>query len=173
MYTYRMYNRYSTKKSEVLNEQGEVIAYIERTYSNPLMRLLDIVTEGAMFTDYRITDANDKLVVEANQVRTFIKRRQYYITYHSGEGTSKIHLVDKKLLDLGEKTDFEYQGKTYQLNKPLMDWGIIILDGKPLAEWKETLTIPAKANFKLVDPACNEHELLLLGIFHTYLHSPK
>ncbi|CAH1200636.1 hypothetical protein PAECIP111893_01516 [Paenibacillus plantiphilus] len=63
MYTYRMYNRYSTKKSEVHNDQGEVVAYIERTYSNPFMRLLDIMTEGSMFADYRITDANDKLVV--------------------------------------------------------------------------------------------------------------
>ncbi|MBW7475501.1 hypothetical protein K0T92_12140 [Paenibacillus oenotherae] len=155
------------------NVQGKVVAYIERTYSNPLMRLLDIMTDGAMFADYRITDANHKLVVEANQVRTFIKRRQYYITYHSSEGTSKIHLVDKKIMDLGEKTDFEYQGKTYLLNKPLMDWGKIIMDGKPLAEWKETLSIPAKANFKLLDPAFTEHELLLLGIFHAYLHAPK
>ncbi|MFD1957109.1 hypothetical protein ACFSL6_23810 [Paenibacillus thailandensis] len=173
MFTYRIYNRYSTKESEISNEKGEVVAYIQRTYPNPLIRWLDILTEGALFTDYRLTDKGGNLIVEAKQIRTFIKRRQYDVAYRSCEGTFRIHLIDKKIFDLGEKTSFEFQDRTYELVKPLTDWGQIKLGGNVLAEWKETLTIPAKARFKLVDPAFKEHELLFLGIFHTYLHSPK
>ncbi|MOA43621.1 hypothetical protein D3C78_1657900 [compost metagenome] len=118
-------------------------------------------------------DSAGNVKLKVKQVRALLKRRQYFIHYEGAGGTSIIHLVDKKRLDLGEKTSFEFDGKSYQLHKPLMDWGEIKLEGRVVAKWKETLTIPPKASFRLEDPSHEQQLLLLLGIFHAYLHSPK
>ncbi|WP_046234833.1 hypothetical protein [Paenibacillus algorifonticola] len=172
MYTYRLYNRYSTKEAEIRGEDGRVVGRIKRTYPNLIMRIIDIFMEG-LFTDYKVFNAEGNLKFEAIQVRNLFKKRQYVINYFTDSGTLQIHLIDKKRFDIGEKTSFEFEGKTYYLNKPLIGWGDISLDGVVVAEWKETLTIPLKADFRLVDPLHEEHILILLGIFHTYLHSPK
>ncbi|CAM4429145.1 tubby C-terminal domain-like protein [Paenibacillus tarimensis] len=172
IYTYRFHNRYSTKRSEIRDEHDQVTGYVQRTYANPLMKVLDFLLEGIVFADYRVTDRAGNLRVEAKQVRTFFKRRQYILHYEQEDGTrTSIPIIDKKRFGLEEKTGFELEGRSYELHKPVIDWGTITLQGTTIAEWKSSLTLPPKAQFRLADPSHEAHVLLLLGIFHTYLHS--
>nr|WP_139074804.1 hypothetical protein [Paenibacillus elgii] len=129
--------------------------------------------DGNLFTDYLFTDTRGNLIVKARQVRNFLARRQYIIDYYEDQKHHKIHLIDKKFFDLGEKTVFDFNGQTYILNKPLLDWGEITLDNHVIARWKGVYSLPFKANFDLIETSYEKHSLLLLAIFHTFLHSPK
>ncbi|MBD0382037.1 tubby C-terminal domain-like protein [Paenibacillus sedimenti] len=173
MYEYKWHNRYSTKPSNIFDENGKMIGCIQRNYSNTLVRIMDIILEGNLFTDYTITDAENKLIVKTHHVRSFVKRRQYLIDYYEGNEHYQIQLIDKKLFDLGEKTSFEYKGNTYQLRKSLFEWAQIALNDQVIAEWKESLKLPIKVHFKLLDKNYENQVLLLIGIFHTYLHAAK
>lgn len=171
MYEYRFYNTLSTKPSTIYDEDSTVIGTISKKYTNPAQKLLDMLLKGRFFVKYEIKDST-RIVFKSKREPNPFKKRQYYINYYKDVGDRYIHLIDKKSFDIGERTAFEYNGETYELEKSAMDWARIKKDGNVIAEWKSSLKIPFVAYFKMVDKNFNEDKLLLLGLFHTYLHAP-
>nr|WP_295973112.1 hypothetical protein [uncultured Bacillus sp.] len=127
MYQYEWHTAYSTKSSNILDEEGKVIGTIRKKYSKPFKRILDLPFSGKLFVEYSINDKDGNLKFESSQVLALFKRRQYNINYYEDNQRYQFLLMDKKMLDLGDTT-FEFDGVTYQLKKPVFQWAKILLN---------------------------------------------
>lgn len=122
MYEYRFYNTLSTKPSTIYDEDSTVIGTISKKYTNPAQKLLDMLLKGRFFVKYEIKDST-RIVFKSKREPNPFKKRQYYINYYKDVGDRYIHLIDKKSFDIGERTAFEYNGETYELEKSAMELG--------------------------------------------------
>ncbi len=172
MYEYRFLNTFSTKPSAIYNQSQDKIGSIRRYYSNPLVKGIDILAlRGRVIIQYKIEDQKNNLVFESKKDPHPLKKTTFHIKYYKGDSEYYVLLKDKKALDIAEITTFAFNGETYTLEKPLMDWGKIKKDNNVIAEWKSSIKLPLKAYFNLVDSDFKEDKLFFLGIFHTYLHA--
>ncbi|WP_273851924.1 tubby C-terminal domain-like protein [Guptibacillus spartinae] len=172
MYEYRFFTTLSTKASEIYSEDGKVIGEIEKYYKNVWEMLADLLLNGRFSGNYKVVDQNNHERFHAIRSLNIFKRRHYFIEYETNKATKEfIHLVDKKSFDVGEVTTFTYSGETFTLKKPFMEKAKIYKNGSAIAEWNSSLKVPFKAYFKLLDEQYENDKLLLLGLFHTYLHA--
>lgn len=171
MYEYRFYITTSTKPANIYDDDKNLIGILTKVYSNLFKRILDLYPFGGRaFAEYKLSNEKEQLVFKSKRGNPF-KRRQYYVYYYKNEEERYIQLIDKKSFDIGERTTFEYNGETYQLEKEMMEWARIKKNGSTVAEWNPSLKPPFKAYFKLLDEEYEDDILLLIGIFHTYLHA--
>lgn len=97
------------------------------------------------------------------------KKRQYKIDYYGNNKHDELLLIDKKLFDIVEVTDFEFEGKTYHLKKAPLQWAKLTVNNQLIAEWHIPIKPPFKCSLKLHDLNYESKVLFLIGIFHTYL----
>lgn len=171
MYEYRFYNTISTKPSSIYDENGKEIGTITKKYSNPIQKILDILLKGRYFVNYELENAGSNVVFRSKKELNPFKKRQYYIKYYKNNEEYSIHIVDKRSFSAAQITNFEYNKEIYELEKSINDWAVIKKSGAIVGEWNSTIKPPFKANFKLVDKDYEDELLLLIGIFHTYLHA--
>ncbi|MGX1195918.1 tubby C-terminal domain-like protein [Metabacillus sp. SLBN-84] len=171
LFEYNWRTNYSTKASEIFNENNENIGSIRKKYSNGLVRMLDVFFEGKYFVEYEVLDSKNKLIFNAKANLNPMKRRQYKISYFENGEEYTIHLVDKRMLDIVEKTDFDFDGQNYHIKKVPLEWAKLTVDNQLIAEWHIPLKPPFKGKFKLHDTEYKDRVLLLIGICHTYFNA--
>ncbi|WP_441351506.1 tubby C-terminal domain-like protein [Tuberibacillus sp. Marseille-P3662] len=168
MYEYRFYNTVSTEPASIYDGNEDIIGTLTKVYSSPIKKALDF--GGQWFVEYKITDGKDELVFQSKKDLRIHKKRQYHIFYYKNDDEYYVNLVDHKSLDLGERTTFNYNGDTYELEATQFNWARIKKDDSVIAAWKSSLNPPYMAYFKLMDEAYEHEVLFLMGVFHTYLH---
>ena len=172
VYQYKWRTPYSTAPSEIYNDKSELIGTITKTYNNIFMKIVDITLfNGKYFIEYVIQDPEGMVIVSSIENTNPFKKRQYTITYYDENKKTVIHLIDKRKIDIVEKTTFKYAGNLYQLEQKPFDWGRIKLDNNIIAEWKEPIKPPFNVKFNLIDKSYENKALLFIGIFHTYLNA--
>lgn len=168
-YHYTWRTTYSTKPSEIFNENNEILGTINKYYPNVFCRIIDALCfEGKYFVEYRI-HSSDKLIFKAKANLNPFKKRQYKIDYYGNNKHDELLLIDKKLFDVVEVTDFEFEGKTYHLKKAPLQWAMLTVNNQLIAEWHIPIKPPFKCRLKLHDLNYESKVLFLIGIFHTYL----
>lgn len=170
LYEYSWHNRYSTKAANIIDEQNNTVGTIKKKYPNVFIRILDILLEGGYFVEYEMFDSHNQFVFNAKANLNPFKRRQYTIDYFESDHHFQVHLIDKKMLDIVEVTDFDFNGENFTLTKEPFEWAKLHLNGNLLAEWHLPFKSPFNYQLKLYNNEYLKSVLFLIGIFHTYFH---
>lgn len=173
MYHYKWINHFSVKPSEIYDNENNLIGTIRKTYSNKIIRIIDtILFNGTYFLEYELYDDNKNLKLKAKKDIDFRKRTQFKLDYYDNNEKNQISLIDKKIFDFGEITTFEFAGEIYELKQRPFEWAKItnLNTNLVIAEWKEPIKPPFNIKLKLIEDSYKDKVLLLIGIFHSYLH---
>jgi len=171
LFQYDWKTPYSTSFSDILDENGKCIGKIRKKYDNSFIRLIDLFFAGKYFVQYEILDSKDQLVFDAKANTSAFKKRQYSIEYiNSNNEKVNFQVIDKKMFDIVEKTDFNINGQKYNLVKVPLEWAKLSIGENLIAEWHVPIKPPFKCKLKLYDESYKDDTLLIIGIFHTYLN---
>ncbi|WJE84532.1 hypothetical protein [Bacillus sp. DX3.1] len=174
LYYYKWRSFSSVKPTQIYDENNNIIGTIKKTYSNQFIRIIDLILfKGTYFLEYMIYDSKENLQLKAKKDIDFRKRTQFFLNYYAETEEYQIHLIDKKTFDFGEITTFEFAGEMYELNQRPFEWAKItnLNTNLIIAEWKEPIKPPFNIIFKLLEESYKDKVLLLIGIFHSYLHA--
>ncbi|MCG1450642.1 hypothetical protein K4R64_10720 [Staphylococcus epidermidis] len=173
MYKYKIYNKLSTSKSKIVNENdNSIVGYIKKNYANIFTRFIDLVGDGKLFNSFKLYNKDNDLIFMSKQKNPF-KFRNFIINFtNKDRETITLNIIDKHWFRISEKTNFTFLNQEYELQKNIGESAIIInkKTQKKIAKWKNPVTSPVSIYFKLLDESLKEYELLFLGIFHTYLY---
>ncbi|MCG1473719.1 hypothetical protein K4Q48_11325 [Staphylococcus epidermidis] len=173
MYKYKIYNKLSTSKSKIVNENdNSIVGYIKKNYANIFTRFIDLVGDGKLFNSFKLYNKDNDLTFMSKQKNPF-KFRNFIINFtNKDRETITLNIIDKHWFRISEKTNFTFLNQEYELQKNIGESAIIInkKTQKKIAKWKNPVTSPVSIYFKLLDESLKEYELLFLGIFHTYLY---
>lgn len=170
LFRYKWRNANSTKPSEIFNEKNEVVGALSKTYPNIFKRIVDVYFKGEFFVEYEIRDGSGKIRVKSKKDTSILKKRQYYLEYFIENHKYEIHLLDYKVIDIVERTVFTFNDTEYFLEKKSFEKATLKVNDCIIAEWKESIKPPFTVSFELLDDNYKDHVLLLIGVFHTYLH---
>lgn len=173
MYKYKIYNKLSTSLTKIIDEDiNDHIGYIQKNYSNIFTRSIDLIGDGKFFNSFKVYNKNKDLVFISKQRNPF-KFKNFIIKFYKENNESiSLNIIDKHWFKLSEKTKFTFLNKDYELHKNIGESAYIINieTNQRVARWTNPLTSPLSNYFELLDDSLEEYELLLLGIFHTYLY---
>lgn len=173
MYKYKIYNKLSTSKSKIVNENdNSIVGYIKKNYTNIFTRFIDLVGDGKLFNSFKLYNKDNDLIFMSKQRNPF-KFRNFIINFtNKNREMITLNIIDKHWFKLSEKTNFTFLNQEYELQKNIGEWAFIINKEtqKKIAKWKNPATSPVSIYFELLDESLKEYELLFLGIFHTYLY---
>ncbi|REI05736.1 hypothetical protein DOS62_02430 [Staphylococcus felis] len=63
MYKYKIYNKLSTARTKIVNEDdNDTVAYIKKNYSNIFTRFIDLIGDGKFFNSFKIYNKENELV---------------------------------------------------------------------------------------------------------------
>ncbi len=171
MYEYRFFNTISNKAADIYDNKGDKIGKVEKYYKHLWERVVDMLLKGRFSGNYRLYDRNNNELINSQRSLNIFKKRQYTVEYKTDRANKTIKLVDEKSFGIGEITSFLLNEEKFILKKDVMDKAQISKDDSVIAEWESSIKVPFKAYFTLKDQKYENDCLLLLGLFHTYLHA--
>lgn len=171
MYTYKVYNKYSTKLSQVQNEEDKCIGYIHKTYNNSLEKIIDFIGKGSLINRFEVLNSNKEVVFKAKRGNSF-KWRKYDVKYFYDNKSFEFEMKQKDFIKISDCTRFSFNGKDYNMKQTFGNWAEITEEqsGKTIAKWKVKFVRSFYGNFEVLDESFEKHQLLLLGVFHTYFY---
>lgn len=137
MYKYRVYNKYSTKLSQIENEQKECIGYIRKFYKNVLERVVDYVGNANLINRFEVLNSNQEVVFRAKRGNPF-RWKKYHVEYYYKDETFEFEMIQKDFLKVTNLTEFSFNGKNYSMEQTFGAWAELIEkeSGKTIAKWK-------------------------------------
>lgn len=171
MYRYRIYNKYSTKLSQIEDGEKNCIGYIHKTYNNGLEKAIDYVGKAGLINRFEVLNLDKEVIFKAKRGNPF-KWRKYDVEYFYENKTFEFEMKQNDFLKVTNRTEFSFNDKNYSMEQTFGSWAELTEreSGKVIAKWKIQFVSPFYGNLEILDEEYKEHRLFLLGIFHSYFY---
>lgn len=149
------------QKQRVISSNGKIVGYINKTYSNILVKLIDIIIQGGFYTSFTIKDhTNKNIVFKSEYLNTIVTKKNIKCCYQN----QNIILNYDNMWE--ETASFNYDNKNFYVKLDSNRYCIIMdNENKPLSIWKNRDEI---CSLEILDSSFDSLVFLLLGISHAF-----